>query len=223
LNKINYLSHNWLVQKINNESFKKSLCYIKGRVIDLGCGDGQYREDILKVAEEYIGVDWKNSFHDQSRVDVFADLNKPLPLNDCSSETVVAFQVLEHLPEPSAFISECFRILKPNGTLILTIPFMWYLHESPYDYFRFTKFGLEYLLKKNSFNVISINECTGFWQMGILKINYYTKRFAKGFLKYLFVPFWWIGQFIAPILDFDKYPVETAGYVVVATKPKEVM
>jgi len=90
---------------------------MNGRAIDLGCGTAPYKEDVLNVADEYIGVDWKSSLHDQSHVNVFADLCKTLPFPDEHADTVVSFQVMEHLPEPDSFLSECHRILKHGGVL----------------------------------------------------------------------------------------------------------
>lgn len=219
MKKINYAAQNWLAFKINNESVAKYLHLIRGCVVDLGCGTAPYKHDILKVATKYIGVDWENSFHDQQHVDVFADLCSRLPFIENYADTVISLQVMEHLPEPVFFLSECYRILKPEGKLLITVPFMWHVHEAPHDYFRYTRYGLEYLLKKNNFINIEIYETTGFWQMWVLKLNYHTVRFAKGPLKYLWIPFWWVGQVISPILDkYDKHPQETGSYVVLATK-----
>ena len=211
-------SFNWLIHNINNTVAKK-IPY-KGIVIDLGCGTSPYKNVILKTADKYIGVDWKNSLHDQSHIDVFTDLCKPLPFPDEYADTVVSFQVLEHLSEPELFLSECFRILKRGGKLFITVPFMWHVHEAPNDYYRYTRYGLEYLLKENGFLEIEIKENTGFWQMWILKFNYHTTRFARGPLKLLWIPIWWTGQIISPILDkYDKHPEECASYTVVARKP----
>jgi SAM-dependent methyltransferase len=179
---------NFLINKINRK-VALSLDY-KGVVIDLGCGMCPYKKDILKVADHYIGVDWENSIHDQSNVDVFADLAKPLPFPDEYADTVVSFQVMEHLPEPGLFLKESRRILKRGGEIFLTAPFMWHVHEAPHDYFRFTRYGLKYLLEKTGFMDIKISENTGFWQTWVLKFNYHTVRFARGPLKYFWVPLW---------------------------------
>lgn len=221
MNKINLLSNNWLALKINNNCLNNNLHLIKGRVLDLGCGTSPYKEEILKVTHEYIGVDWKNSFHDQSNVDVFADLCKPLPFPDEYADTVVSFQVMEHLPEPELFLKECHRILKRGvGVLFITVPFMWHVHEAPHDYYRYTRYGLEYLLEKAGFVDVVVNENTGFWQMWILKFNYHTTRFARGPLKLIWIPIWGLGQMIAPVLDkYDKNPAECASYTVLARKP----
>jgi len=131
---------------------------IKGRVVDLGCGTAPYKSDILKVANEYIGVDWENGLHNQFNVDVFSDLTKPLPFPQAYADTVVSFQVMEHLPEPGFFLKECYRILKCGGVIILTVPFMWHVHEAPHDYYRYTRYGLKYLLEKTGFIEVNIYE-----------------------------------------------------------------
>ena len=208
---------NFLIHQINLE-IVKSLPY-EGIVLDLGCGTAPYKEEILKIADEYIGVDWESSLHDRSNVDVFADLCKTLPFDDNYTDTIVSFQVLEHLPEPALFLTECYRILKPGGRFLITVPFMWHVHEEPLDYFRYTRYGLEYLLKQSGFANIEITENTGFWQMLVLKFNYHSVRFAPGLLKFFWIPIWWLGQVISPILDkYDKHPQETASYTVLASK-----
>jgi SAM-dependent methyltransferase len=219
MNKLDKSAHNWLAHKINNDSFSRLSKYIKGCVVDLGCGNAPYKEDILKIADKYVGVDWSNTFFDIQNVDLFADFSGPLPLLNESVDTVTAFQVMEHLKEPGLFLSECNRILHAGGHLILTVPFMWHVHDEPYDYFRYTRYGLEYLLRKSDFSDIEITEGTGFWQMFILKINYHTQRYFRGPLKYMMIPFWWMGQVISPLMDkVLSHPQETAGYSVVARK-----
>ncbi|MFH1538501.1 MAG: methyltransferase domain-containing protein [bacterium] len=219
MKKIKYSTHNWLAHKINNRAFRDNRACIKGRVVDLGCGTAQYKEDILEIADEYIGVDWENSAHSSSNVDVFANLSGPLPFKDDFADTIVSFQVMEHLPEPGVFLSESRRILRTGGRLFLTVPFMWHVHEAPHDYFRYTRYGLEYLLEKAGFADIQITELTGVWQTIALKFNYSTVRHARGPLKIVFIPLWWLGQAIAPVLDrYDRNPHETGGYTVTAKK-----
>ena len=219
MNKIDLSSFKWLALKVNNDSLNSHLHVLKGRVVDLGCGTSPYKEDILKVAHQYVGVDWENSLHDQSNVDVFADLTKKLPFEESFADTVVSFQVMEHLPEPDFFLSECYRILKPGGNLLITVPFMWQVHEAPHDYFRYTRYGLEYLLGKNHFEAIEVKENTGFWQTLALKFNYHSARFAHGPIKFLLVPIWWLTQTVSPWLDrYDQNPGETASYTVIARK-----
>ncbi|MFB3917198.1 MAG: class I SAM-dependent methyltransferase [Terriglobales bacterium] len=212
--------HNWLAYKINNEVVLRHLHMFTGRVVDLGCGTAPYKPEILSAAREYIGVDWNNSLHGQQNVDVKCDICGPLPFADEFADTVVSLQVMEHLPEPRLFLSECARILKSGGLLFLTVPFQWHIHEAPYDFYRYTRYGLVHLLHEAGFEQIEILENTGFWQMWLLKFNYHTLRYARGLLKLLWVPIWWINQTIAPVLDrVSKSPEEAASYTALARKP----
>lgn len=220
MNKVDLTSHNWLAQRINNRALEKHLKPIYGRVIDLGCGTAPYKKALLTVADEYIGVDWMNSPHDISNVDVFADLSMRFPFAGSYADAIVSFQVMEHLPEPAFFLWECYRVLRSSGTLLITVPFMWHVHEAPNDYFRYTRYGLEYLLRQCGFVEIEIQENTGFWQMWVLKFNYHTARFAKGILRWFWVPIWYLGQIVSPVLDrYDQQPQETGSYTALARKP----
>jgi SAM-dependent methyltransferase len=220
MNRVNYLAPNWLALKINNSSFQRIAGNIEGQVVDLGCGSAQYKHDILLLADEYLGVDWEQSAHDRSEVGLFADLSEPLPIEDEFADTITAFQVMEHLPEPGQFLAECWRITRSGGSLLLTVPFMWWIHEEPHDFYRYTRYGLSHLLEKHGYREVEIFETTGYWQMMVLKANYYSERFARGPLRILFIPFWFLGQAVAPLLDrLSPSPQETASYVVVAKKP----
>ena len=225
MHKINLLSHNWLVIRDNNRVVENLLPDMRGTVYDLGCGIRPYEQDILQFADSYVGVDWGSTQHTLS-ADIVSDLNKALPIPDESADTVVSFQVLEHLCEPQSMLNEAFRILKPNGKLILTVPFQWWIHEEPHDYFRYTKYGLRYLLEKAGFDEITVRSVSGFFVVWIMKFNYFSVRFIRGpkiirrCIRYLLMPFWLILQMIAPILDkLDREPdLEASGYIVVAKK-----
>ncbi len=222
---INYLTHNWALKVKINKLVSQKFEKIKGSVIDLGCGLRPFELDILNYADTYIGVDWTNSLHD-SKADIIADLNQPLAIDSQSFDSVVSFEVLEHLCEPQMMLKEANRILKKDGVLILSMPFQWWVHEEPWDYQRFTRYGLEYQLKKAGFTDIVIEETTGFWLMWILKLNYQSIRLIRGprlvkkTTKAVLVPFWFSNQWIAIYLDkIWREDKETAGYVVTARKP----
>ncbi|WP_210649592.1 class I SAM-dependent methyltransferase [Nocardioides sp. SYSU D00065] len=119
------------------------------RILDVGSGDSPYRELFGKF--DYLTNDWGDTTYvPDVPVDVVAPAHD-LPLADDALDAVVCTQVLEHTPEPWAVIDEFARVIRPGGKLILTAPLTWYLHEVPHDYYRFTAYGLRYLLDRAGF------------------------------------------------------------------------
>ena len=140
--------------------------------------------------------------------------------------TVICLSVLEHLCEPQTLLDEAFRIMKPGAAIILQVPWQWWIHEAPYDFFRYTPYGLKYMFEKAGFVNIEVEATTGFFSIWFIKWNYFSLRFIKGprfvrgIKKAAVMPLWYIGQKIAPALDkLDKnWAAETQGYFVVAKK-----
>lgn len=125
-----------------------------GIVIDVGCGTAPYRA--LFSHTHYIGVEvLRASLHGSSKTgaDVLYD-GQCLPLPDASVDNVLCNQVLEHVFEPIAFLSELRRVLRPGGRLMMTVPFVWDEHEQPYDYARYSLFGLKHLAHKCGFEIV---------------------------------------------------------------------
>ena len=114
---------------------------------------------------------------------------------------------------------ECQRVLKPGGYLYLTANFVWHLHEEPRDFFRFTKYGLEYLFKKcGSWKTIFIEPTAGFWLTVSQIINYKLKRLMRSVHPVATLPL----QVFGLILEkHDRDPSIAAGYCVVAQKTKK--
>lgn len=81
-----------------------------------------------------------------------------LGIADDTFDVVLCTEVLEHLPEPQRGVDEMFRVLRPGGTLLLTTRFLFPIHDAPHDYFRFTKYGLRYLLRR--FTITELREET---------------------------------------------------------------
>lgn len=124
--------------------------YIKGTVLDVGCGCKPYKN--FFKAENYIGLEIY-----KSREYRYADVlycGYKLPFKDDSFESVVSFEVLEHIFNPEAFLKEIFRVLKTNGTLLITAPFIWDEHEQPSDYARYSSFGLKYIIQRCGFDIV---------------------------------------------------------------------
>lgn len=129
-------------------------------VVDLGAGDAPYRE--LFSHCDYLTTDWEGSVHERaSDVDVLAPADA-LPLEDGSADAVLLTQVLEHVPDPRSVLVEVARLLRAGGGVFMTVPFVWELHELPYDFWRFTPASLERLLSGAGFVEIDVqarNDC----------------------------------------------------------------
>jgi SAM-dependent methyltransferase len=74
-------------------------------------------------------------------------------------DAVICMEVLEHIPTPHLAMEKIFLALKPGGALIMSVPFLFPLHDRPHDYFRYTKYGLKYLLR--DFEQVMVSERNG--------------------------------------------------------------
>ena len=122
--------------------------------MDVGCGTKPYRGLFPTGTYGGIEVNRLSRFGSERHPDVYFDARN-FPLLDGSFESVLCSQVLEHVFEPARFLAEIHRVMKPGGKLLLRVPFVWYEHEQPFDYGRYTSFGLEYLLAKAGFQQVS--------------------------------------------------------------------
>lgn len=125
-----------------------------GRLLDVGCGAQPYRPWVERVGLEYTGTDWPQSIHEAQAGDtVTADLSqRPWPFASGEFDAVLCTEVLEHQPDPAAFLAECARVCRPGGTMMLTTPLLWPEHEAPHDFYRYTQYGLRHLLEQAGFD-----------------------------------------------------------------------
>lgn len=131
---------------------------VHGRVLDVGAGDGTYARLLRRTAHEVVTLDVDPQ--QRQRVDIVGDAEQ-LPVADTSFDTVISTQVLEHLAHPQRAIAEAYRVLRPGGNYIVTVPHLAYLHNEPHDYFRFTTYGLRTLLEDAGFTVTSVEPVGG--------------------------------------------------------------
>jgi len=135
--------------------------YAAKKLLDLGCGEVPLYEMYKDKVDEIICCDWNLSYHKAQYLDFILDMNKPLPMKNSSFDTIVLSDVLEHLLYPELIFSEIGRILKPDGILFLSIPFLYGLHEEPYDYNRFTEFKLRKFCENNDLNILYLEPYGG--------------------------------------------------------------
>jgi SAM-dependent methyltransferase len=198
--------------------------FVKGNTLDIGCGNKPYEALFKNIATNYIGCDIMQSH--QNVVDIICPATK-LNFENNTFDTVFSTQVIEHVEDHQAMVSEASRVLKFNGIAIFTIPFCWELHEEPYDFFRFSKYGIKYLFEKNGFEIVLLKPNGGKWAatlQTLLNTIFSVRKYktVRAFvIKHLFITlkFIWAYNKFAVWID-NKYFDEglTLNYIVVAKK-----
>ena len=188
----------------NIKIYAKSL---DGLLLDFGCGRKPYKN--LFNVKQYIGVDIQQSghSHELSEVDVYYD-GKTIPFDDHYFDSVFCSEVIEHVFEVDYILDEINRVLKKGGKILLTVPFVWNDHEVPYDYGRYSSYGIKYLLEKHGFEIIEISKSTNFveticqlWTLYIYHIFKTRYMVLNIFFNIIFIsPFTLLGVIISKVL-----------------------
>jgi len=212
---------NVLVHSIHNrELIAAAKKYFSGRLIDIGCGNKPYAGLLKPFVSEHIGVDHSLTLHGTTNIDIMSSAYE-IPVADESFDSALSTAVLEHLEEPERALRECHRVLKPGGVAVYSVPFIWHLHEDPRDFYRFSKYGLDYLFKKVGFEIIEIKALSGFWVTFGQLFVYNLYRLNRGPLRWFRI-IDAVGltlQGIAYLFDrFDRTEQWTWAYIVVARK-----
>ncbi len=124
--------------------------YARGVTLDLGAGRLGWRPLLSQRATRYVSADCAPT---HPSLDLQFDIQQCFPLEDCSVQTLFCCSVLEHVGQPWSVLVECRRILVPGGHLLLFVPFLYYLHGAPEDYYRFSPFGVRRLAEAAGFEV----------------------------------------------------------------------
>jgi SAM-dependent methyltransferase len=206
------------VLRSNVEAVRRYAHLCHGDLLDIGCG-GRPHEALLRGrVNTYVGLDHEATLHTGVRADVWGDATD-LPFAKESFDTVVMFQTLEHIPEPALALSEAFRVMRPGGFLFITTPFMWGIHEAPYDFYRYTPFALERLVRNAGFGDFEVEPVGGYWLTAGLRFSYHLHSYSRRWLRPLFVPFQFFAQVFAMVLDrFDRDDRDATGYTTLAHK-----
>ncbi|MDQ1284077.1 MAG: hypothetical protein QG620_425 [Patescibacteria group bacterium] len=147
-----YLSNVVLFPIKHNFYYSKQLFRILSRediILNLGSGNKIIDRSIINVDQ-----------FKYDNVDILGDINC-LPIKDDCVDGVINEVTLEHLKNPRRALEEMNRILKCGGYLCLSVPFLFYYHESPDDYHRWTKSGIILLLKENNFDIVKFENLGG--------------------------------------------------------------
>ena len=200
--------------------------YARGNFLDLGCGNKPYETIYNPLTKQQTGCDAIQS--DKNKVDVVC-LATDLKFENDSFDSILCTQVLEHVYDHHTMMKEVFRVLKPGGHIMLTVPFVWELHEEPHDFFRFTPHALSALFNEAGLIIDYIKPNGGKWaaiyqlRNNMLYHSFSTRKTFFNKIKKIFfmeLRFTQLRNHFAIWLD-KKYRSEilTLNYIIVAHKP----
>ncbi len=154
------------------KALTESLAVFNGDLLDVGCGKMPYKSYIIKHSDvsQYTGLDIETAinYDDNIKPDVTWD-GVSMPFADSRFNCAFATEVLEHCPNPEVVMKEVFRVLKNEGVFFFTVPFLWNLHETPHDEYRYTPFSLKRHLENSGFSDIRI-KATGGWHASMAQM-----------------------------------------------------
>ena len=152
------------------------------KVYDVGCGDKPFQKFLHGKIESYIGVDVEDGFYDASHIDLVGSAYA-VPAPDGAADAVISSQVLEHLDRPEEALKEAARLIRPNGFLFISFPFLYPIHAPPHDYLRYTRYYFDALLERHGFTIVERKTIGGFWYCCGLFSGLYLQSFDQGPLK----------------------------------------
>jgi len=152
-----------------------------------------------------------------------------IPVPDNTYDLILCTEVLEHVPSPAAVLREFYRIMKPSGQLFITVPQGYGIHGEPYNFFYFTRFGLDLVLKEAGFEVIAIRERGGYFYYLYDRLANAIPRIVVGYKKWMSLMMLmlapvhiFLAYFFGPVLlllePLDREKRFTMGYVSIARK-----
>lgn len=148
------LTYLFIPRKLLRDAVRHFGAGLGGRMLDVGCGSQQYRKFV--ACRHYVGIEWTLD----KRPPVVADVTR-IPFGDHTFDSALCTEVLEHLPEPGRCLAEIHRVVKPGGTVFFTVPMTMYTHSEPFDFYRYTEYGLRYLLAKHGFEIVEVRRLGG--------------------------------------------------------------
>ena len=159
---------------------------VSGHILDLGSSDkiASYHR-FINYQKPY-DIQYTDLYKRTDRPDIITlDLERKFPLKDEQFDAITCFNVLEHIYDYQNLISEAHRILKDQGILLGSVPFLVNYHADPNDYWRYTWQALEKVFKDNHFQIEKFFSISfGPFTAGFLQIDAVIPKIIKPFFHY---------------------------------------
>lgn len=193
-----FTNPSYIIRKNLFRSIKKYAFFIDGNVLDFGCGSKPYEHLFIKC-KSYVGcdIDVSGHSHQNEKIDCYYN-GKSLPFADQSFDWVFSSEVFEHIFNLDEILDELNRILVDRGGMLVTIPFIWNEHETPYDCVRYTSFGIKELLERHGFEVLELHKSS----TGIEAILQVTLIYLSGLIEKIS----FCNKYIAAVIRCTFFP-----------------
>ncbi len=191
------------------------------RVLDAGAGES--RHAALFAKQHYVAVDLAvgDPKWNYRKLDGIADL-AALPFAAATIDALLNIVTLEHLKDPALALKEMARVLHPGAPVLIAAPHEWEVHQSPHDFFRYTRHGLEHLLGSTGFSEIQVTPAGGYFRLLSRRLLNGLQFFVGGARWLLFLPAAALlvpPALLLPALDgLDRDKNFTLGYICTAKR-----
>lgn len=195
------------------EGFLKTYLKDDALVYDIGCGDKPFTQFFASRSQTYLGVDIEDGFYDADKIDIIGSAYD-VPTEPQSVDAIIFSQVLEHLEKPWEALREASRILKDDGYMFMSSPFLYPVHAEPHDFGRYTIFYIEKKLAEHGLKIVECKEIGGFWYLVGTFLGMYLSMFNKGPIKktrILDVLIWLVKSFVTIFHALETFLLRSFG------------
>jgi SAM-dependent methyltransferase len=219
----------WLMNKWRITKRRSIVRVAIGNLLDIGCGRQQLKAQ-LPSSIRYIGIDYPETSINWYRKapDVYGDAHL-LPFESNTFDTVLLLDVLEHLKQPGEALEEAVRVMKDHGALVISVPFLYPIHDAPRDYMRWTEYGLSSLCDNAALRIVELMRFgrpieTAGLNMNLAIALSIRQIVSRSLLGWLLVPFAALIIFCINLLCWLLGRISlqdssaTAGYLIIATR-----
>lgn len=207
----------WVRTRIDN-IIKARAHLAKGVLIDVGCGSKPYKEVFRDYVDQYYGIEYSpESGYRGNRADIAGDASE-LPFVNESFDTILCTEVLEHVMNPEMVLAEFSRILKPDGVVIITVPFFYPIHDS-FDFFRYTDKGIAVIMKRYGLEIEEVRPLSGTGLTIAIMFNIFLFDIGFMWTKWLYP----VGLILRPVLWILICLINISGWLLEKALPSKHM
>ena len=207
----------WVKKRIN-AAVLSSAHLAHGVLLDVGCGAKPYEKTFAPFVEKYYGTEYSpESGYRGNRADIAGDASA-MPFADASFDTILCTEVMEHVMDPEKVTAEFARILKPDGIVIITVPFFFPIHDE-YDFFRYTDKGIAVMMERYGLEIEEVHPLSGTGITLAIMLNLFWYELGFIWTKWLYP----IGLILRPILWIIICLINLSGWLAEKILPSNHM